>query len=107
MSDATNTPRRSTILQQLSGNFDRLSPEDIMDLLKNGVPEPVRSKEIHRNFDIYLCQVKSRDYLQFCMSGQLLAREVALKPGQTALIVNGRVRPSLYASGQMFIESNR
>jgi hypothetical protein len=34
------------------------------------------------------------------MSGQLLAREVALKPGQTALIVNGRVRPSLYASGK-------
>jgi hypothetical protein len=41
MSDATDTPRRSTTLQQLSGNFGRLSAEDIMDLLKNGVPEPV------------------------------------------------------------------
>jgi len=91
MSDAANTPRQSTILQQLSGHFESISPEDIRDMLKNGVPSPVGPRDISKALHLPLHQVQPQDYLQFCMSGQLLAREVSLRPGQTALIVNGRV----------------
>ncbi len=43
--------------------------------------------------------MNSSDYLKYCISGQLLAREIGLKPGQMGLLVNGRVSEPLALFG--------
>lgn len=74
-SDTTSTPRLSTVLQQLSGRLSTLSLPAFAEKWESDAPNPVNSAE----------------YLKYCMSGQLLARDIGLKPGQTGLLVNGRV----------------
>ncbi|KAG8807237.1 hypothetical protein FRC17_004564 [Serendipita sp. 399] len=75
MSDARITPRQSTLLQQLSGRFGSITPSQLLEKLEKSTPDGVNSLE----------------YLNFCMSGQRLAREIGLRPGQMAIIVNGRI----------------
>ena len=39
---------------------------------------------------------KNNEYKDYVFSSRLVAREIGLRPGQQALIVNGRVSPNLY-----------
>ncbi|KAG8781567.1 hypothetical protein FRC16_002834 [Serendipita sp. 398] len=75
MSDATSAPHHSALLQQLSGHFGGLSPSQLLEALETSTPG----------------RVSPLEYLDLCMSGQILAREIGLRPGQMGVIVNGRI----------------